>query len=216
MVCVCFACMLLWSLMLARIHFQRCLSFSTPPSLMMISDDSDKAEFNGSYVGDYYPNDNTRLKYFSPLEFHTHSIGEGLCCSYSGIFTNMSTQQSCRKFTNEHRLAWPPYQPKSTQLGYSLYIGALPSQKALHRVLKLTADLLDPHLYWRCRENVCSKGTKIHKLPLPKFSMELLDSHFPSLMKVAVRTYAVRVLPLADYTMINSINPVFVILIKYK
>ena len=130
MVCVCFACMLLWSLMLARIHFQRCLSFSTPPSLMMISDDSDKAEFNGSYVGDYYPNDNTRLKYFSPLEFHTHSIGEGLCCSYSGISSIMF-----------YGITWFPSQPK-----------------------------------------------------------------------VAVRTYAVRVLPLADYTMINSINPVIVIL----
>ena len=33
------------------------------------------------------------------------------------------------------------------------------------------------------------------------------------IQKVAVRTYAVRVLPLADYTMINSINPVFFILL---
>ena len=33
------------------------------------------------------------------------------------------------------------------------------------------------------------------------------------IQKVAVRTYAVRVLPLADYTMINSINPVVFILL---
>jgi drug/metabolite transporter (DMT)-like permease len=51
--------------------------------------------------------------------------------------------------------------------------------------------------------------------PFPKGSrVLLLVRGLTSGITVAVRAYAVRVLPLADYTMINSVNPVFVTLLS--
>ena len=57
---------------------------------------------------------------------------------------------------------------------------------------------------------VCSQVPWV--LPLTTSKIHFVTTSLsPFVWQVAVRTYAVRVLPLADYTMINSINPVIVI-----